>query len=313
MKATILVTDTLFIYPEHIKKLNDAGYDVERIEKPDSTESELCEAVKGKVGYILGGIESVTEKIIDAADQLKVISVLAVGYEFFVPAWKHALDKGIVITSTPSGPTNEVAEWAVTACLIMNRNFLELGKIGDKQFAVTKGIESQKVGIIGLGRIGSRVAEIVKAFKPHSIRYSGRQPHPEKEKPLGVSYLELPELLNQSDIVFLTVGDDAKNFIGAEELKCMKDGSLLVNITHPGIIVETALLTELRKGRIRAITDHPMSREFDSLPYSHWYSMNSSNTITEAGSKLMSDMATESILNVLAGGEDQYDIRQQVL
>jgi len=311
MKPTILVTDTLFIYPEHVKKMNDAGYDVVRIEKPDSTEAELCEAVKGKTGYFLGGIEHVTDKVIDSADRLKVISLLGIGYKWFIPGWKHTLNKGITITNTPSGPTNEVAEWAITACLVMNRNFLELGKVGRKKFAVTKGIESQRVGIIGLGRIGSRIAEVVKVFNPRCVNYSGRKPHPEKEFMLGAQHMELEALLNESDIVFVTLGDDAKDFIGTKELRAMKDGALLVNITHPGVIVESALLKELQQSRIRAISDDPMSAEFSALPLSHWYCMNSSNTITEAGSRLMSDMATESMLSVLATGKDQYDIRLQ--
>ena len=56
MKGTILVTDNLFIFPEHEAKLREAGYEIERLDKPEATEEELIEAVKGKVGYILGGI-----------------------------------------------------------------------------------------------------------------------------------------------------------------------------------------------------------------------------------------------------------------
>lgn len=71
MKGRILVTDTLFIFDEHVNQLEDAGYEVVRIEKPDMSEDELKEAVKGKVGYILGGIEYVTEPVIQAATDLK--------------------------------------------------------------------------------------------------------------------------------------------------------------------------------------------------------------------------------------------------
>lgn len=55
MSNKILVTDSLFIKAKHVKKLEVAGYVVERLDKPNATEDELCEAVKGKVGYILGG------------------------------------------------------------------------------------------------------------------------------------------------------------------------------------------------------------------------------------------------------------------
>lgn len=305
---SILITDSLFIFSEHEKKLKDAGYEIIRLDKPDATDDELCEAVKGKVGYILGGVEKVTERVIDAADELKAIAVTGIGYPVFVPAWEYALKRGIAITNTPSGPTQEVAEWAMTAALIMNREFLELGRVGDKTFKVTKGIENQKIGIIGLGRIGARIAEMLKPFKPQAIQYYSRNQHTDQEKVLGLDYLDLNELLADSDIVFLCVADEAKNLITASELQMMKKDALLVNITHPGIIDEQALLDALKQERIRAISDYPMLKEFDNLPLGRWYCMNNTNTITEAGTKLMSDMATQSMLNLLSTGEDQYKI-----
>jgi lactate dehydrogenase-like 2-hydroxyacid dehydrogenase len=82
-----------------------------------------------------------------------------------------------------------------------------------------------------------------------------------------------------------------------------------VNVTHPGIIAEDALLEALQQGRIRAISDYPMSsKEFDDLPLGSWYCMNSSNTITEAGSMFMSDMATSSMINLLTRGSDEHSI-----
>jgi lactate dehydrogenase-like 2-hydroxyacid dehydrogenase len=191
----------------------------------------------------------------------------------------------------------------------MNREFLELGLVGDKGFAVTKGIESQKVGIIGLGRIGTRIAEMLSVFNPESISYYSQHRHEDKEESLGVRYLDILELLKQSDIVFLCAGDDAKNLIGPHELEAMKQDSLLVNITHPGIINEEALFRVLNTRKIRAISDYPMSPKFNTLPFSHWYSMKSSNTVMQAGVKLMSDMAVESMLNLLSTGEDQFSIK----
>lgn len=55
MKGKILVTDTLFIFDEHVKQMEAAGYEVVRLDKPKATEEELQEAIKDKVGYILGG------------------------------------------------------------------------------------------------------------------------------------------------------------------------------------------------------------------------------------------------------------------
>lgn len=310
-KGKILVTDTLFVFDEHVKKLEDAGYEVVRQGRPDTPEDELCELVKGKVGYLLGGIEHVTDKVIASADQLKVISVAAIDYKFFVPGWKQALDKGIIITNTPDGPTQEVSEWAVAACLLMNREFLELGLIGKKTFAVTRGIEGQKVGMIGMGRVGSKIAGMLKPFKPESISYYSPHRHEGKEKDLGITYKDLEVLLKESEIVFLCASSEAKKLITSEQLKLMKEDALLVNITAPGVIVEEDLLGILEKRKIRAITDHKMSHEgFTKLPTSHYFANKTSNTITVAGAKLMSDTITDSMLNVLGGKEDEYIVNK---
>ncbi|MHB1865390.1 MAG: NAD(P)-dependent oxidoreductase [Candidatus Saccharimonadales bacterium] len=305
---TVLITDSLFFFQEHEKQLKDAGFDFERLDKPDASEEELIRAVKGKVGYLFGGIEHVTEKVIDAADELKVIAFTGIDFKGMIPSWEYATQKGIAITNIPEGPTNEVSEWAITAALMMNRHFLELGRVGkDIKFAVTKGLEGQKVGIVGLGHIGTRITEMIKTFRPKSISYYSLHRHEDKETEMAISYLELSELLNSSDVVFLCVDGSAKDMFGIEQFNKMKQDSLLVNITHPGVINEVALLDALTSQRIRAVSDHPMEDErFNGLPLDRWYCMNTSNTITEAGAKLMSDKATTSLINVLTKDEDTY-------
>lgn len=153
MSNKILVTDSLFISDENVKELEKAGFKVERLDKPKATEKELVQAIKGKAGYILGGVEYVSKKIIDAGDQLKIISFTGIGYKDFID-WKYATEKGVAITNTPDGPTQAVGEWAIGAMLLMNCKFLEFGKFGDKTFGQTIGVEGLNIGIIGLGRTG---------------------------------------------------------------------------------------------------------------------------------------------------------------
>ena len=311
MNKTILVTDSLFILPEHEKLINDAGYKIERLDKVKATEEELIQAIKGKVGYILGGIEQVTEKVIDAAPELKVIAFTGIGYKGFIPAWEYATKKGVVIVNAPDGPTHSVAEWAVTMALAMNRNIFELGRLGKKDFLTAKGIEGQHVGIIGLGRIGQNIIEMLKAFRPASISYYSRSRHEETEKSLNIEYKELNSVLSESDIVFACVSDDAgMDFINEKELAIMKNGALLVSFVHSGIINEEALLKQLETGRIRAVSDYPAKNEaFKNLPLDIWYCFNGSNAFnTKSGIKIVSDMCTQSILNILSTGEDTYRV-----
>ncbi len=308
MKGTILITDSLFIHKEHEDQLRAAGYEIERLDKPKASEEELISAIKGKSGYILGGIEEVTEKVIDAADELKVIVFTGIGYKNFIPAWEYATKKGIAIANAPDGPTHAVAEWALTVTLAMNRGIFDLGRTGQKDFMTTKGVEGQSVGIIGLGRIGGQIAEMIKLFHPASVSYYSKHRHEDREPSLGILYKELNVLLAESDIIFVCVSEDAgRGFIGQKELAVIKDGVLLVSFMTEGIIDDDALLKELTSGRLRAASDHPgKSEEFKKLPLGIWYSSNGSNAFnTTAALKLTSDMATSSLLNILETGNDQ--------
>ncbi len=234
-----------------------------------------------------------------------------IGYKDFIPAWEYAIKKGIAIANTPDGPTHAVAEWALTMALAMNRNIFDLSRTGTKDFMTSKGIEGQKVGIVGLGRIGTEIARMIKLFRPSSISYYSKHRHEDTEADLGVNYSELDQVLSQSDIIFLCLPKDAgENFISEKELAMVKDDSLLVSFMTHGPLNEEALLNELKKGRIRAVSDNPMKNEgFKNLPLNIWQSFNGSNAFnTFAELKLTSDMATQAMINLLTTGEDENKV-----
>jgi len=183
MGRKILVTDSMFIFDEHIKQLEDAGYEVERLDKPDASEEELCKAVKGKVGYILGGIEKVTGKVIESADELKAVVFTGTAWKGFVVGHELATKMGIAIANTPHANAGSVAEWAFASTLAMTRNLLSLGRAGDKTFQTTHSLNELRVGIVGLGHIGSRLAELFSAAGAKEVVYWS---HSEKQSSLSV-------------------------------------------------------------------------------------------------------------------------------
>ena len=260
-----------------------------------------------------GGTEVLTDKVINAADSLKAIVFTGIGYKGFIPNYEYVTEKGIAIANTPDGPTHAVAEWAVTVALAMNRNIFDIGRTGSNTFLTTKGVEGQRVGIIGLGRIGSEITRILKPFKPASISYYSRARHENVEKELGLTYSDLETCLKESDILFVCVcvSDDAgPNFIAEKELALLKDDALLVSFIHKGIINEAALLKELQKGKIRAAMDYPLdAKEANDLPLSRWYSGSGSNAFnTTPEIQLVSDMAVQSLLNLLETGIDENKV-----
>lgn len=302
-KGTILITDSLFISKENENSIREGGYEIERLDVPKATEEQLVEAIKDKVGYIIGGVEHVTERVIDAGNELKCISLTGIGYKDFIPAHEYATEKGVAITNTPDGPTQGAAEWAVTAALAMERHLLELGGVGEKTFMTSQGIEGATIGIVGYGRIGHRIEAMITPFAPAQILHTTRSS--------DSTDAPLQDLLQQSDIVFVCVSKDAgADFISTPELAQMKSGALLVSFMATGIINEAALLKELQSSRIRAISDYPMKDiGFKSLPLAQWYCNNETNAWnTTANLKRMSDTATQSLLNVLGTGKDRYRV-----
>jgi len=310
MKPTILITDSLFIYPEHEQQIKDAGYEIERLDKPAATEEELVSAIKGKVGYILGGIEKVTDKVIEASDQLKAIIFTGADWLNFIPSHELVTKKGIAIANTPGANAYAVSEYTLTMILAMTRNVFELGRTGTKKFETTKSLNQLTVGIVGMGNIGSRMARLLKALGVKEIIYYSRTQKPEVEKETGARFVTLEELLKQSDIVTLHASKEAgAGFIGKNELAQMKDGALLVNCSFTGAVEADSLLAELESGRLRAVQDDPVDERFSKLPLSVWFSSNSHTAYnTQEANKTASDMAVKSLLNLLSTGEDQYKV-----
>jgi len=308
MNGKILVTDSLFIFDEHVKQLEAAGYEVERLDKPQASEEELSNAIKGKIGYILGGIEKVTDKVIDAADELKVIAFTGSDWQTIIPGWKKATEKGIKIANAPGANAFAVAEFSVTLALAMQRNIFELGRTGNRKFQTAQTFKNSTIGVIGSGNIGSKIIKISKSFDPAKVLYFGRT----KKDEIEAEFSELDRLLSQSDIIFVAVPGSAGLLLNDEKLKIVKAGSLLVSISPKNLIDFEALLPYLKKGELRVAIDWPApSPEFEGLPLSIWFSMNDHTAYnTHEATQKGSDMSIESILNVLKTGSDQYVVNK---
>ncbi len=310
MKGKILITDSLFIFKQHEELIKGAGYDIERLDAPEATEEQLVEAIKGKVGYILGGIEKVTEKVVEAADELKVISFTGADAHGFIPAFDSATHKSIAITTTPGANTYAVAEYTLSVILAMTRNLFELGRTGHKSFQTTPSLNELTVGIVGMGHIGSRMAELLHALGVKKVLYSNRTGKLEVESKTNIEYVDMDTLLSESDIVTLHVSKEiGEGFIGKSELSKMKNGTLLVNCGFMGGINRNELLEELQSGRLRAAEDGPKDERFSNLPLSVWFCSNAHTAYnTHQANKTASDMATQSLLNILEKGEDKFKV-----
>ncbi len=306
MNGKILVTDTLFVFDEHVKKMEDAGYEIVRFEKPDMNEDELSEAIKGKVGYILGGIECVTDKVFENADQLKALIFTGTGYKGHVPGWQKAKDKGIKIATTPFANVYEVAEWALSATLAMQRDLFDLGPDGKTTFYTVDSIPDLDIGVFGFGHIGEKYSDFMSALSPKSISYWNRS-----DKNNQYTLKSKEDLFKDSDIIFVPISEEVENdFINKDLISLMKPNALLVSICRDGIINEVDLAEALNAGKIRAAFDKVGNHDlFKGLSNRVWYASTAAEAYNSRGYlKRSSDMAVESLLNLLSTGEDQYRV-----
>lgn len=309
-KGKILVTDSLFIFDEHVKQLEDAGYEVERLDKPQASEEELIKAVKGKVGYILGGIERVTPSVIEAGDELKAIVFTGADWAGFIPGHELATEKGISIANAPGANSTAVAEYTITLMLMMLRRALELGSTGDKTFMTTDSVSDVQIGIIGMGRIAQKVVAMLQGLGAANIVYWNRTRRLDLESQLDINYMELEDLLRTSDVISNHVASSAGELLGEKELAMLHDGALVINTGAHNTINKDALYKLLKAGCIRAAVDDKTDESrYKELPLNCWFSSNENTGYnTHSANKLGSDMATDSILNLLKNGEDKNKV-----
>ena len=303
MSKRILITDSLFIYTEHEQQLEGLGYTVERLDKPQASEEELCEAIRGKHGYILGGIESVTSKVIAAADSLEAISFTGSGYTEFIPAHEEATQRGIAISAAIGGNAQAVAEYTLTLILAMVRRLPLLTTKGGAGFYIAPGIKELTLGIVGLGHVGRRVADIALLLGFNVLATSRSEP---EDKPSGIRFVALTELLEKSDIITLHVNKQhGTHVIGHPELSTLKDGAILINAAFPHAVDATALHSELITKRLLAAFDAPADGDFSDVPLGYYLASNSQTAFnTHECNKIISDRVTTSLINLLSSGED---------
>ena len=306
MSDTILITDTLFISAEHEALIRAAEYEIERLPKADATEEELIAALQGKVGYVLGGIEKVTDKVIESAKDLKVIAFTGADWQAIIPGWEKAKEKGIKISNAPGANAPAVAEFAFGMALLMQRNMLELGRVGDKTFETTETFQGAEVGVIGAGNIGSRIVKMVAAFAPAKIWYHSRSPKSE----LDAEFADLQTLLSQSDVVIVAAPGSIGTIFDKETVGAMKQNALIVSISPRNLFDFDALLPLLQQERLRAAIDWPApSEEYSKLPFHSWYNTTNHTAYnTKSVVQLCSDMGTKSLLNLLEKGQDDFQV-----
>ncbi len=218
------------------------------------TEDELVEKVNGMDAIMIStGDGQITRRVMEAGKELKVIAKRAIGVgDIDVRA---ATDLGILVTNAPLElHCLSVAEFTVGMILALACN-VKLADCNARQgrwrSISNTLLRNKTVGIIGLGRIGSRVAELLHPFKLKLLAYDPYVP-PERAQTLDVELTDLETLLKRSDFVTLHAVETPETIglIGETQLKMMKPNAYLVNTARGSLIDEGALAKALKENQI---------------------------------------------------------------
>jgi D-3-phosphoglycerate dehydrogenase len=197
---------------------------------------------------------TVDKPLLDAATNLKMVARAGVGVDNVDV--DYASSKGVIVVNAPFGNTNSAAEHAMALLLSFCRNITQANaslKGGAWKRAPFTGYElkGRKAGVIGLGKVGGRVATRLKAFECDVISCD---PYIAEKRAhdLGVRLVSLEEVIRTCDIITVhtPLTEETRDMIGRKELAAMKEGVIIINAARGGIINEEAMLEALESGRV---------------------------------------------------------------
>ena len=196
----------------------------------------------------------VTAEIIEAADKLRIIGRAGVGVDNVdVPA---ATKRGVIVVNSPEGNTIAAAEHALALMLSLSRHVPHahvstMAGGWDRKKYVGNELYKKKLGVVGLGKIGSHVARVAKAMGMDVMAYDPFV-SAERAQQMQVRLMQLPALFAEADYVSLHLPrtPDTENLVNAELLKTMKPTARIVNCARGGIIDEAAIAEAVQNGVI---------------------------------------------------------------
>lgn len=251
MTYKILITDD--ISPQGLSLLEsaeDITFDVIKGLKPDT----LAETIPGYDGLIVRSSVKVTRPVIEASDKLKVVGRAGAGVDN-IDVGAASL-KGIIVMNTPGANSVATAEHTMAMLLSLCRHVpqgykaLRAGRAERNGFV---GVELYRkvIGVVGLGRIGSRVVQRCQAFGMQVLAYD---PYISDEvaRQLKVTLVDLDDLLSRSDFITLHVAltPETKHLINRDSLAKTKPGVRLVNCARGDLVDDDALVEALRRGHV---------------------------------------------------------------
>jgi phosphoglycerate dehydrogenase-like enzyme len=193
-----------------------------------------------------------TRNVLAGCPSLKILSVWGTGVDHVDLA--AAAELGITVSNTPGYGAPYVAEHALTLALAVSRQIVQSDR-HIREGGWTRGfineLYGKTLGVVGTGAIGRRMIQLGQAIGMKVIAWT-LHPSPERAAQYGVEFLELEDLLRQSDVVslHLALSPQTERLIGRAQLALLKPTAILVNTARGAVVEEAALLEALEQGRV---------------------------------------------------------------
>lgn len=250
MAPRVLISDKMSPLAKEI--FENRGIEVDEITGLDR--DALIKIIGKYDGLAVRSATKATEKVIAAADNLKVIGRAGIGVDNIdIPA---ASARGIIVMNTPFGNSITTAEHAITMMMSLARDIPAADKStqdGKWEKSRFMGIEvtGKTLGLIGCGNIGSNVAERAIGLKMKVVAYDPFLSE-ERARDIGVEKVDIDELYARADFITLHTPktDKTANMINADALAKMKKGVRIINCARGGLINEDDLAEALKSGQV---------------------------------------------------------------
>jgi D-3-phosphoglycerate dehydrogenase len=246
----VLVIDT--IAPEGIAHLTERGFQVDQVSSKLDRETLLAR-LGDYEGIVTRSSTAVTPEFLARARRLRILGRAGVGVDNIdVDACSR---QGVVVVNAPYGNVVSAAEHTVGMLLALVRK-IPTAHEALKRLEWDRGIYGAELfrktaGVLGLGKVGSRVAARLRAFDMEVLVYDPYIPE-SRARDLGVRLTDLQTVLSRADVltVHVPLTDETENMIGARELAATKPGVRVVNCARGGIVNEADLLAALDAGHV---------------------------------------------------------------
>ncbi|MEU1186099.1 NAD(P)-dependent oxidoreductase [Streptomyces sp. NPDC005859] len=256
MSGSNLVPEEVLAY------VRSRGYETRHAAHDHFSPSELDDLLDGARGYLIGGYESATAENFERATTLEAAAFVGTDYKAYVAGWSRAHSLGIALVHAAGANAVSVAELTVSLILAMSRslcpNPLTPESKETEQPSVGTELHGKRLGIIGLGRIGGRVARAASLGLGMEVVYHAPERNIPTELQLGVEYCPREELFRTCEVISLhrpgPLSREAPE-VGRRELELVRPSCVLINAAHPRLVDLDALLWAVREKAVRCAFD----------------------------------------------------------